>query len=368
MVSEELESDKSTQDVVAAVTPPVETRTILIRVRSAGSKVLIYGRPIPEAETAEVLTLRNNLNLCVLKTAETHLKESVRKDSPLDLSVSDVPLSHLRQLAVRSLSLRAEKQQRLPSKTHLMKWHMNQMQLWLLNERPHQEVQELLEKVEERIQGARDYLADSTQLRKDRGKLKIYLSTLEELCLVLEREQETKPRQFSWTSQQKQRLFNPKDLSKLVEKGLEGKVDGVNEQSKAVRLLLLLLSDLSGEDQQIPIKALKELLNGKEGGVLARSKVSLKQSLRLIRVLNLVWWNRSLRKQVGASLKKHVKSKHVFKMEKEKKGGLGKRGQIDKQEKSEDPQEVKNEKKKMKKIWKAMDIEIDSEMFQKVKD
>ena len=346
----------------------------MIRVSNAGSKVLIYGRPISKTEANEPLKLRNKFNLSVLKTAENHLKQSVGAGNPLKLSLQSPPppLSHLRQLTVRTMSLRAEKQHILPNKTNLMKWHMNQMQLWLLDERSHQEEQELLEKVEERIQGARDYLEDSKQLRKDRRKLKIYLSTLEELCLLLEREQDrVRPRQFSWSSQQNQRLFSHKDLSKLIEKALEGKIDGTNEQSKAVRLLVLLLSDLSEEQEIIPKKAIKELLGSKESGILTRSKVSLTQTLRLIRILNLVWWNRKLRAEVGKCLKKHFKSKYVFKIEKEKERStkLGKRSKMSDNKPNgldEKNEEFKNEKKKMKKIWKDLNIECESEIFHKV--
>lgn len=354
-MAEELKADKSTQDVIIPVVPPVETQTLLVRVERARSQVLVYGKDTSEDPSGrgQVVTLRSNSNLSVLKTAENHLTRALENGQPL-LIPSPAGLSRLRQLTVRALTLRAAQDSTPPDPPNVAKWHLNQMQLWLLDEKPHQEEQEILDKVNERVRGARDYLSDISSLRADRGKLKIYLSTLEELCLILEREQD-RPKQFSWGAERCS-LFDAKTLNQLIERGLEGAIDGVNEQNKALRLLVLLVSDSSPE--VVPVEAVRRALN--LGG--PRLQISLSQSLRFIRLLSLIWWNRQLRLEVGRSLKKHVSSRQVFKPAKAQ---LDKRAKIPR----DPPQEhfaPNPDKHHFKRAWKQLELDCDSETFHKV--
>lgn len=280
------------------------------------------------------------------------------------LTVSSVrppaPLSHLRQLVVRGLSRRAEARGAASGQEYFAKWHINQMQLWLLEERPDQEEAQVRGKVRELVAGIRNYLADPEHLRRDREKLKIYLSALDELCLILEREQDKQnPREFFWNLQQQQRLFDLRELDHLVRQSLPGRVDGLNEQSKAVRLLIVLVSELTFGDPT-PVEALRLLLDAGPSQTVRQSQISLSRSLEFIRLLNLVWWNRQLRTEVGLSLKFQVKSRQVFRATKDAPQGLGKRGAVD------DSGAAKDAKKGLKKMWRKTQVDCDSEVFVKV--
>lgn len=359
-MAEDLKADKATQDVVVAVAPTVEAQTLLVRVERASSQVLVYGlAAAPNSNGREqAVTLRSNSNLCVLKNAEADLTRALAEGGPLTVPRSSASLSRLRQVTVRGLTLRAAHQTTPPDPPNVAKWHMNQMQLWLLDETSHQEDQEILDKVDERVRGARDYLSDVSALRGDRGKLKIYLSTLEELCLILEREQDG-PRQFSWGADGR-RLFDARALNQLVERGLEGAVDGVNEQNKALRLLVLLASDLSAD--VVPVEAVRRALA--LGGL--RLQISLSQSLRFIRLLSLIWWNRRLRLEVGRSLKKDISSRQIFRSAKSK---LTKRTKTARDRPAEHPKPAPAapDKQSLKRAWKELQLDCDSNVFHKVR-
>jgi hypothetical protein len=368
-VGEEIKADKSSQDVIIGMEAGVETESVLVRVKEEGSKVLIYGRPLgkDKGEQGEHLTLTNNLNLSILKNDQNHLTQSLEEGNPLDLRdlAKKCPIKHLRQLLVRGLTSRSEK---VNQQGNVAKWHRNQMQLWLLEEDSHAQDQEILDKVGERVKGALDYLANPLSLNQNKIVLRTYLSTLEELCLILEREYDKRPLHFLWDSQQSGRLFDPLSLNNLIRKALEGTVDGINEQNKAVRLLLLLVSDLSQVDV-LPVEAVEKVIHSHGWGLKGRNQVSLTQSLRFIRLMDLIWWNRTLRMQVCRSLKQRVNSRQVFKVEKEKKIKLGKRSKMSGTNVQKDKVEMANEKKnqkKYKKMWKETEIKEDSEVFYKV--